>query len=144
MSPAPRHFNKILVVEDSLVLQRIYARALARLEEDGTRLVQAGYAFQAFKRLHENPDTDLILLDTTLPDMPGMEVLRRLKQDPTLRSVPVIIVSSEAAKEDVQQGMGAGAAGYLPKPFRLDALFELIDRTSKEGGGGGPPFLSRR
>jgi len=131
MNGAPRRFNKILVVEDSLVLQRIYARALARLEEEGTLLVQAGYAFQAFKRLHENPDTDLILLDTTLPDMSGMEVLRRLKQDPALRGVPVIIVSAETAKEDVQQGMGAGAAGYLPKPFRLDALFELIERTSR-------------
>jgi CheY-like chemotaxis protein len=132
MDASPRHFNKILVVEDSLVLQRIYARALARLEEEGTRLLQAGYAFQAFKRLHENPDTDLILLDTTLPDMSGMDVLRRLKQDPALRGVPVIIVSAEAGKEDVQQGMGAGAAGYLPKPFRLDALFELIDKTSRE------------
>jgi len=133
MSAADRKFNKILVVEDSLVLQRIYARALARLEEDGTRLLQAGYAFQAFKRLHENPDTDLILLDTTLPDMSGMEVLRRLKQDPDLRGVPVIIISAETAKEDVQQGMGAGAAGYLPKPFRLDALFALIEQTSKNG-----------
>ena len=132
MDATMHHFNKILVVEDSLVLQRIYARALARLEEQGTRLLQAGYAFQAFKRLHENPDTDLILLDTTLPDMSGMEVLRRIKQDPALRSVPVIIVSAEAGKEDVQQGMGAGAAGYLPKPFRLDALFELIDRTCRE------------
>lgn len=132
MSAAAQRFNKILVVEDSLVLQRIYARALARLQEQGTRLLQAGYAFQAFKRLHENPDTDLILLDTTLPDMSGMEVLRRLKQDPELRGVPVIIVSAEAAAEDMQLGMGAGAAGYLPKPFRLDDLFELIERTSAQ------------
>jgi CheY-like chemotaxis protein len=128
---APRkRFQKILVVEDSLVLQRIYARALARLEEEGTRLVQAGYAFQAFKRLHENPDTDLILLDTTLPDMSGMEVLKRLKQDPALRAVPVIVVSAEAAREDVERGVAAGAAGYLPKPFRLDALFDLMDKAS--------------
>jgi two-component system chemotaxis response regulator CheY len=132
MSALTKRFNKILVVEDSLVLQRIYARALSRLEGEGTQLVQAGYAFQAFKRLHENPDTDLILLDTTLPDMSGMDVLRRLKQDPVLRGVPVIIVSAEAGKEDIQLGMGAGAAGYLPKPFRLDDLFELIERTSIE------------
>lgn len=133
MEKTMHHFNKILVVEDSLVLQRIYARALDRLVGEGTRLLQAGYAYQAFKRLHENPDTDLILLDTTLPDMSGMEVLRRLKQDPALRGVPVIIVSAETGKEDIQQGMGAGAAGYLPKPFSLDALFELIERTSREG-----------
>lgn len=73
---------------------------------------------------------DLVLLDLSMPEMTGDEVLAALKADASLASIPVIIVSSE--RERAEACVKRGAAAYLAKPFRAEDLRSLVSRTLEE------------
>jgi CheY-like chemotaxis protein len=70
---------------------------------------------------------DLLLLDLNLPKVPGIEVLRRLRNDPKLRAMPVVIVTSSMAPPDRIATQQLGAAGYFQKPNDLNAYRRLVD-----------------
>jgi PAS domain S-box-containing protein len=72
---------------------------------------------------------DLILLDLNLPDMSGDEVLRRLKSDPAVRHIPVLMVSADAMNERIEQLMQLGATGYLTKPYKVAEFLRVIAET---------------
>jgi CheY-like chemotaxis protein len=72
---------------------------------------------------------DLVLLDLHLPDVPGEEVLRRLKSEPSLRDLPVIVLSADATPGQVRRLIASGAAAYLTKPFALHEVLAVVDRT---------------
>ena len=71
---------------------------------------------------------DLVLLDIQLPGMDGFEVLRRLREMPAMRSVPVVAVSANAMAADLEDAQRAGFADYLTKPLHLPRLLALVDR----------------
>ena len=75
---------------------------------------------------------DLILLDLHLPDVPGEEVLRRLRSDPATQNVPVIIVSADASHSTLTRLLDAGASGYLTKPLEIDKFLATIDEILAE------------
>ncbi len=70
---------------------------------------------------------DLILLDLHLPDIDGLEVLRRLRADPATETIPVVILSADATRSQCDALMAAGAARYLTKPMRVRQLLEVLD-----------------
>ena len=70
---------------------------------------------------------DLILLDLHLPDLPGDEVLRRLRADPRTRETPVVVISADATNRRIEQLRAAGADGYLTKPLDIDQFLETVD-----------------
>ena len=72
------------------------------------------------------PKPDAVLLDVTLPDVDGFEVLSRLKQHPVLKTVPVIVMTAKATSEAVIQGLVRGADGYITKPFDVDIISSAI------------------
>ena len=85
--------------------------------EDGTR---------AWEKLQADPERyDVVLLDRMMDGMSGMEVLARMKQHPVLCSVPVILQTALAAREQVLEGLRAGAYHYLIKPFDQDMLLSV-------------------
>ena len=69
---------------------------------------------------------DLILLDLHLPDLPGWEVLARLRASKTTRRIPVVAVSADATPETVERAMRAGAQSYLTLPLNVDDLYRLL------------------
>ena len=71
---------------------------------------------------------DLILLDLHLPDLPGIEVLRRLQADPALAGVPVVILSADALPEHIAEATAAGAAAYLTKPLDVPRFLAALDQ----------------
>jgi PAS domain S-box-containing protein len=79
---------------------------------------------------------DLILLDLHLPDLPGWEVLAQLKVQPETRGIPVIVISADATKAQINRLMQAGAATYLTKPLDVNQFFRVIDETSDPSGAG--------
>jgi CheY-like chemotaxis protein len=79
---------------------------------------------------------DLILLDLHLPDLPGWEVLAQLKAQPETRGIPVIVISADATKAQINRLMQAGAATYLTKPLDVNQFFRVIDETSDPSGAG--------
>ena len=71
---------------------------------------------------------DVILLDLHLPDIPGDEVLRRLRSDARVRDVPVVIVSADATPSSVERLRILGADAYLTKPLDVDEFLRVVDR----------------
>ena len=84
--------------------------------------------------------TDAIVLDLALPDMDGFEVLRRLKSDPTTRSIPVILKTAIHREEGHRrQGLDGGAAAYFAEPFDPQALVAVVRRVLGHDAASGSP-----
>lgn len=75
----------------------------------------------------------LILLDLHLPDMPGEEVLRRLRSDERTADIPIFVLTADATSGQVQRVLEAGATGYMTKPFDIPRLLALIDGSVSPG-----------
>ncbi|MBI1848342.1 MAG: response regulator [Candidatus Rokubacteria bacterium] len=105
--------STILVVDDNEGNREMLSR---RLERQGYRVAQAAGGQEALEALAAAP-ADLVLLDVIMPGMSGHEVLQRLKQDPALREIPVLIISALDEIDSVVRGIELGAEDYLTKPF---------------------------
>ncbi|MDO8639468.1 MAG: response regulator [bacterium] len=114
---------KILVVEDDKFLRELIAR---KLTQEAYIVVQAVDGEDGVKKIKaEKPD--LVLLDLILPGIDGFEVLARIKDDQSLGSIPVIILSNLGQKEDVERGLKLGAVDYLIKAhFTPGEIIEKI------------------
>jgi len=75
---------------------------------------------------------DLVVLDVMMPTMDGFEVLRRMKEHPDTREIPVIMLSAKQLERDVVNGLNLGAADYLVKPFMPEELLLKIQRHLRE------------
>jgi len=82
---------------------------------------------------------DLILLDTSLPNMDGYNVCRALKMSAVLREIPVVFLSAKGQQAEIQEGMEAGAEAYLLKPFAPDQLNQRIHLILAKFGKGTDP-----
>lgn len=113
---------KILVVDDELDLVSTVAY---RLKFAHYEVVTAGNGQEALaKAAEEKPD--LILLDTNMPVMNGHEMLKRLRSDPDLKHIPVIMLTARAAPEDIVAASAYGIADYTTKPFDITELIEKV------------------
>jgi CheY-like chemotaxis protein len=107
--------QKILFIEDDAFLAQIYSKAI---EEASYEIMLAGTGEEGLK-LAEREKPALILLDILLPHMDGFEVLEKLKANPILNPIPVIIISNMGGREDVERANQLGAASYLIKAHTL-------------------------
>jgi CheY-like chemotaxis protein len=80
-----------------------------------------------------NEGFDLLLLDMSLPDARGIDVLRRLKGDPATQPMPVIIVSADTVADHLREALRAGALAYIAKPIERAQALEKIDRALQTG-----------
>ena len=122
--PASR---SILYIEDNLSNLALIEQMLA--ERPGTALLTCmqGKVGLDLARQHT---PDLILLDLHLPDLPGWDVLSQLKADSTTRHIPVVVISADATKRQMNRLMSAGAAHYLTKPLDVNKFFQVLDETN--------------
>ena len=119
--------KKVLVVDDSLLLHKMYALALKAYGKCELEAHFAADGRDGLAQLHDHPDTDLILLDVNMPTMSGLEFLQQVKAEQVFRDIPVILQSTEDSEGDIERGLEAGARGYLTKPFTPQQLHELLD-----------------
>ncbi len=111
--------SHILVVEDEEKLARFVE---LELKHDGYEVSKSGNGREALEMALEN-DYDLILLDIMLPELNGLEVMRRLSRE---KSVPVILLTARDAVMDKVSGLDAGAVDYITKPFAIEELLARI------------------
>ena len=120
---------EILLVEDNPADVRLTIEALkdARV---ANRLHVARDGVEAMRMLRDEtgtvPRPDLILLDLNLPRKDGREVLQEIKQDDTLRHIPVVILSTSQAEQDVLQSYRLRANAFITKPVEIDQFFEVV------------------
>jgi adenylate cyclase len=105
--------GRILVVDDDRVNRMLLTRSL---EGDGHRVLCAENGAEALERLREEP-CDVVLLDIVMPELDGVSLLQRLKSDPALHDLPVIMISGVDETDSVVRCIEIGADDYLPKPF---------------------------
>jgi CheY-like chemotaxis protein len=114
----------LLLVEDHPVLAAYLAE---RLAEHGP-VVVAPDAESAWTRLLQHR-IGLVVSDVVLPGSSGTELCRRIKADPALTGIPVLLISAKAGKSDRQAGLDAGAFDWLTKPFGLETLLGAVQRA---------------
>jgi diguanylate cyclase (GGDEF)-like protein len=119
---AARSDRRLLIVEDSPTMRRVMRRFL---EPGGYVILEAGDGEEALRvATEERPD--VILLDRQIPLLDGYGVLSSLQDDPELREVPVVLVTSHGEPEDVADGLRRGAHDYLRKPFEQPELVARV------------------
>ncbi len=122
--------DRILVVDDEALNLEIIADYL---EDTDYELIEAENGFEAWSILENSPESiDLVLLDRMLPRLDGIQILSRMKDHPVLEHVPVILQTAKVAKQDILEGMQAGAFYYLTKPFEEEMLRSVIKTALDE------------
>ena len=116
----------ILYIEDNVSNLALIEQLLEEKPEIELMSAMQGQLGLALARQHS---PDLILLDLHLPDLPGWEVLAQLKASDATRNIPVIVISADATKRQIDRLMARGAIGYLTKPLEVQEFFRVIDET---------------
>lgn len=124
----------ILLVEDDPDDQELTQRAFRacrfkntlRIVNDGEEALDYLYRRGAFEDPKESPRPHLILLDLNMPKLDGRAVLSRIKEDPGLRRIPIVILTTSSRAEDVARSYDLGVNSYVTKPVRMDSFMQTI------------------
>jgi two-component system, chemotaxis family, chemotaxis protein CheY len=116
---------KILVVDDFPTMRRIIRNLLKDLGFENVDEAEDG---QMGLDKIRNGNFDLIVSDWNMPNMDGLTMLQQIRADPNLSSLPVLMVTAEAKKENIVAAAKAGASGYVVKPFTAAVLEEKLNK----------------
>jgi two-component system chemotaxis response regulator CheY len=121
-----------MVVDDSMIMRRVIIDTLRSFTD--ADIVEASTGEEALDALSGDDagGIDLVLLDWYLPGISGIEVMRRMRADPGLSGVPVVMVTSEREKSKVIEALRAGAKNYIAKPFGHEVFRKKIGPLLEE------------
>ena len=117
---------KVLLVDDSAVMRKVLIRSLRQAGVDAGEILEASDGVQAIAALDEDPTVDVVLCDWNMPNMSGIEFVVRARGKGY--EMPIVMVTTEAGDERVQQALDAGANGFVNKPFTPDSLEAAFGR----------------
>jgi CheY-like chemotaxis protein len=115
--------RKVLVVDDDV--RNIFALSSV-LERRGMVVLTAGTGREAISILESTPDAAIVLMDIMMPEMDGYETMQVLRQNPSLRRLPIIALTAKAMKGDREKCLEAGASEYLAKPVNTEQLLAAL------------------
>lgn len=114
---------KVLVVEDDSLIRQVLR---AVLEAENFDILEAADGESALRAAHrEHPR--IVVLDLMLPDLDGLEIAQRLKQDPATANCRIVMVTARSSRGDREAGFAAGADAYLTKPFSPLELLRTVE-----------------
>ncbi len=131
-SSQPKDRYTVLYIEDNLSNLKLVESVIRKRTR--IRLISALQGRRGLE-LAQHHRPDLILLDLQLPDIQGDELLRRLRQNPDTRQIPVVVISADAMPAQIKRLLDGGARAYLTKPIDIAKLLALVDEILN----GGPP-----
>jgi len=121
---------RVLVADDDALSLAHLVRVLSRA---GMETVAAEDGAEVLSILRKTPESfDVLLMDLVMPRMNGFQVLKRLKNHPQLKNIPVILQTASTAPEDMQRGMEAGAYYYLTKPFTQKVVVGIVKTAAQD------------
>jgi two-component system response regulator len=128
---------EVLLVEDNARDAELTIRALKRHNlanrlfhvEDGAEALDFLFGRGSYEGRRTDISPKAVLLDVKLPKVNGLEVLREMKNDPRLRTIPVVMVTSSAEDPDIKAAYDLGANGYVIKPVQFDAFMEAMSKV---------------
>ncbi len=112
-----------LVVEDSPMMRQLIAFSLRRLQ--GCRVIEAVDGVDALKKLTTDK-VDLVITDINMPMMDGLKLVTLIRGNTRMKSVPIVIVTTEGAEADRERGLALGANAYIPKPIQPSDLLRTV------------------
>lgn len=118
--------KSLLVVDDSATFRQLLCMTLARVDGiSSSNISEAADGEDALNQV-KSGSFDLVLTDIRMPGMDGLEFVRKVRSELNEHSLPIIIISTKGADEDIELGMRLGASGYLSKPISMPRLRELV------------------
>ncbi|HIJ60706.1 MAG TPA: chemotaxis protein CheY [Nitrospirae bacterium] len=118
---------RVLVVDDFPTMRRIVKNLLKQLGFDNIDEAEDG--LMAFQKL-KTGGYGLVVSDWNMPNMEGIDLIRKIRQDPVLKDTPFLMVTAEAEKEKVIEAIKAGVDNYIVKPFTAEVLKEKLEKIS--------------
>ena len=118
-----------LLVREALAKSRLNSEL--RCLQDGEELLEYLRRLGKFADPKQSPRPGLILLDLNLPRKDGREALREIKNDPQLRAIPIVALTTSKSEEDVARAYNLGVNSYITKPVRFSALVEVMETLGK-------------
>lgn len=140
--------------EDRMLVKEAWEESMLandlRFVEDGEQLIDYLHRRGRYASPDESPRPGLILLDLKMPRKDGLEALKEIKEDPDLRTIPVVVLTSSKAEQDIVNSYDLGASSYIIKPVTFEKLvetmktlrhywLEIVDLAPKETEQGTPP-----
>jgi len=122
---------KFLVVDDFSTMRRIIRNLLKELEF--TNVDEAEDGLIGLNKLRSG-NFDFVVSDWNMPNMTGIDMLKNIRADATLKHLPVLMVTAEAKKENIIEAAQAGADGYVVKPFTAAVLEEKLNKIFQKRG----------
>jgi two-component system chemotaxis response regulator CheY len=112
-----------LIIEDSPTMRQLIRFALNRIP--GAQVVEASDGVDGLKKLSTN-EIDLILTDINMPIMDGLKLVNLVRSNESYKKIPIVIITTEGAKEDKDRAMALGADAYISKPIQSTALLSTV------------------
>lgn len=113
-----------LVIDDSRAIRMILGRTLTRF---GYEVVSAANGREALDLIHDNGlDPAVVLVDWNMPEMNGLDFVKKLRAEPRYKSVPLMMVTTETEIEQMYRALEAGADEYVMKPFTDDVIADKL------------------
>ena len=122
---------KFLVVDDFSTMRRIVRNLLKEL--GFTYVDEAEDGQVALQKLNSLP-FDFVVTDWNMPNMDGLTLLQNIRANPSLKHLPVLMITAEAKKENIIAAAQAGASGYIVKPFTAATLSEKLEKIFEKMG----------
>ena len=115
---------KLLVVDDSSTMRSIIKNTLDRLGYKD--ILEGEDGLQGWDVLNNNPDVGMLITDWNMPEMNGLELVKKVRADTRFRDLPIIMVTTEGGKAEVITALKAGVNNYIVKPFTPQVLKEKL------------------
>jgi len=123
-------FN-VLIVDDSGAIRKIIKKTIQISGFDVDNFYEASNGKEALEVLQDNW-VDVVLTDIHMPEMNGLDLLKGIRKDDTLRSLPVIVISTEGREQKIQEALELGANGYVKKPFKPEDIRDILTEVMGE------------
>jgi len=115
--------KKILLVDDDM--RNVFALSKILQEKDMV-IVKAENGLKAIQKLEQETDINLVLMDIMMPVMDGYEAMKKIRENPLLKKLPIIALTAKAMKEDRDKCIESGASDYMTKPVDVEKLLSLM------------------
>ena len=122
---------KILIVDDSSTMRRIIGNVVMQLGFSKENYDEAEDGLKAWNLLKEN-NYDVILTDWNMPNMNGLELVKKVRMEGTHIKTPIIMITTEGGKNEVIEALKSGVNNYIVKPFPAETLKEKLDSVLKK------------
>lgn len=115
----------VLIVDDSAAIRKILQRVLRQTEVPLGEILEAGDGVEALD-LMKTQNVGLVLSDVNMPNMDGLQLLAEIKGREELKSIPVVMITTEGSQNKVLEALNLGASGYVRKPFTAEQIKEKL------------------